>query len=234
TSKPPTLTMDLMLSQLESLIHYTSIHLMTIQSELFHTHLTPLDAILEPYASFWLEELHVARRVVTLMAVHGLPHRLPGPLRALSPQFIAPELDRNKAHIAVLHGMKEEDCEDLMADKHAGFPWKDAWWQPGMPLLAVGYASWSMDEFAQVVVLRCGLNFQPSFCLGQLPVLRLRLMRRELTEAYEAGQCALLDTEHHLSHALARLLQMANAFGFEALILAAMDGRFKGVEHDAE
>ncbi|KIK72529.1 hypothetical protein PAXRUDRAFT_180500, partial [Paxillus rubicundulus Ve08.2h10] len=164
-------------------------------------------------ASFWLQELHVARRVVTLMAVCGLPHRLPGPLQALGPQFIAPELDRNEAHIAVLHGMKEEDREDLMADKHTGFPWKDAWWQPGVPLLAAGYASWSMDEFAQVAVL---------------------LMRRELTEAYEAGRCALLDTEHRLSHALARLLQMVDVFGFEALILATMDRRFEGVEHDAE
>ncbi|KIK73453.1 hypothetical protein PAXRUDRAFT_20827 [Paxillus rubicundulus Ve08.2h10] len=142
-----------MLSQLESLIHYTSICLMTIQSELFHTHLTPLDAVPEPYASFWLQELHVARRVVTLMAVCGLPHRLPSPLRALGFQFIAPELDRNEAHIAVLRSMKEEDCEDLMADKHAGFPWQDAWWQPGVPLLAAGYVSWSMDEFAQVAVL---------------------------------------------------------------------------------
>ncbi|KIK72477.1 hypothetical protein PAXRUDRAFT_180587, partial [Paxillus rubicundulus Ve08.2h10] len=185
-------------------------------------------------ASFWLQELHVARRVVTLMAVRGLPHRLPGPLRALGPQFIAPELDRNEAHIAVLRSMKEEDRGDLMADKHAGFPWQDAWWQPGTPLLAAGYASQSMDEFTQVAVLRCGLNFRPSFRLGQLPVLRLRLMRRELTEAYEAGWHALLDMEHRLSHALARLLQMADAFGFEALILAAMDGRFKGVEHDAE
>ncbi|KIK71911.1 hypothetical protein PAXRUDRAFT_22646 [Paxillus rubicundulus Ve08.2h10] len=158
------------------------------------------------------------------MAVRGLPHRLPSPLRALSPQFIAPELDGNEAHIAILRGMKEEDREDLMADKHAGFPWQDAWWQPGAPLLAMGYMSRSMDEFAQVAVLRCGL----------LPVLCLRLMRRELTEAYEAGQRALLDTEHHLSHALARLLQMADAFGFEALILAAMDRRFKGVEHNAE
>ncbi|KIK74098.1 hypothetical protein PAXRUDRAFT_80893, partial [Paxillus rubicundulus Ve08.2h10] len=175
--------MDLMLSQLESLIHYTSIRLMTIQSELFHTRLMPLDAVPELYASFWLQELHVARRVVTLMAVHGLPYRLPSPLRALSPQFIAPELDGNEAHIAILCGMKEEDCEDLMPDKHASFPWQDAWWQPGVPLLAAGYASWSMDEFAQVAVLRCGLNFQPSFHLGQLPVLRLRLMRRELTEA---------------------------------------------------
>ncbi|KIK72222.1 hypothetical protein PAXRUDRAFT_22244 [Paxillus rubicundulus Ve08.2h10] len=145
--------MDLMLSQLECLVHYTSIRLMTIQSELFHTRLTPLDVVPEPYASFWLQELHVARRVVTLMAVCGLPHRLPGPLQALGPQFIAPELDRNEAHIAVLHGMKEEDREDLMADKHTGFPWKDAWWQPGVPLLAAGYASWSMDEFAQVAVL---------------------------------------------------------------------------------
>ncbi|KIK72175.1 hypothetical protein PAXRUDRAFT_123920, partial [Paxillus rubicundulus Ve08.2h10] len=175
--------MDLMLSQLECLVHYTSIRLMTIQSELFHTRLTPLDAIPEPYASFWLQELHVARRVVTLMAVRGLPHRLPGPLRALGPQFIAPELDRNEAHIAVLRSMKEEDRGDLMADKHAGFPWQDAWWQPGTPLLAAGYASQSMDEFTQVAVLRCGLNFRPSFRLGQLPVLRLRLMRRELTEA---------------------------------------------------
>ncbi|KIK80039.1 hypothetical protein PAXRUDRAFT_159743 [Paxillus rubicundulus Ve08.2h10] len=122
--------MDRMLSQLESLIHYTSICLMTIQSELSHTCLTPLEAVLEPYASFWLQELHIARRVVTLMAMRGLPHHLPGPLRALGPQFIAVELDGNEAHIAILHGMKEEDCEDLMADKHAGFPWQDAWWQP--------------------------------------------------------------------------------------------------------
>ncbi|KIK72407.1 hypothetical protein PAXRUDRAFT_180735, partial [Paxillus rubicundulus Ve08.2h10] len=185
-------------------------------------------------ASFWLQELHVARRVVTLMAVHRLPHCLPSPLWALGPQFIAPELDGNKAHIAVLCSMKEEDCEDLMADKHAGFPWQDAWWQPGMPLLAAGYASWLMDEFSQVAVLRCGLNFRPSFHLGQLPVLHLRLMRRELTEAYEAGRRALLDTEHCLSHALARLLQMADVFGFEVLILAAMDRRFEGVEHNAE
>ncbi|KIK73591.1 hypothetical protein PAXRUDRAFT_20693 [Paxillus rubicundulus Ve08.2h10] len=220
--------MDLMLSQLESLIHYTSICLMTIQSELSHTCLMPLDATLEPYASFWLQELHVVRRVVTLMAVRGLPHRLPGPLWALSPQFITAELDGNKAHITVLHSMKEEDCEDLMAAKHAGFPWKDAWWQPGTPLLAAGYASRSMDEFAQVA------NFRPSFHLGQLPVLHLRLMRRELTEAYKAGRRALLDMEHRLSHALARLLQMADAFSFEALILAAMDGRSEGMEHDAE
>ncbi|KIK72322.1 hypothetical protein PAXRUDRAFT_114112, partial [Paxillus rubicundulus Ve08.2h10] len=163
--------MDLMLSQLESLIHYTSICLMTIQSELFHTRLMPLDTVPEPYASFWLQELHVARRVVTLMAVCELPHRFPSPLRALDPQFIAPELDGNKAHIAVLCSMKEEDCEALMADKHAGFPWQDAWWQPGVPLLAAGYTSRSMDEFAQVVVLQCGLNFRPSFHLGQLPVL---------------------------------------------------------------
>ncbi|KIK74952.1 hypothetical protein PAXRUDRAFT_108327, partial [Paxillus rubicundulus Ve08.2h10] len=210
TSEPPTLTMDLMLSQLESLIHYTSICLMTIQSELSHTHLTPLDALPELYASFWLQELHVTRRVVTLMAVRGLPHCLPGPLRALGPKFITAELDRNEAHIAVLRGMKEDDCEDLMADKHAGFPWQDAWWQPGAPLLAAGYTSWSMDEFAQVAVLQCGLNFRPSFHLGQLPVLHLRLTRRELTEAYEAGWYALLDMEHRLSHALARLLQMAN------------------------
>ncbi|KIK76991.1 hypothetical protein PAXRUDRAFT_168163, partial [Paxillus rubicundulus Ve08.2h10] len=234
TSKPPTLTMDLMLSQLEPLIHYTSIHLMTIQSELSHTCLMPLDAVPEPYPSFWLQKLHVARRVVTLMAAHGLPHHFPSPLWALSPQFVTAELDGNEAHIAILHGMKEEDFEDLMADKHAGFPWQDAWWQPGAPLLAAGYTSWLMDEFVQVAVLQCGLNFRPSFRLGQLPVLRLRLMRRELTEAYEAGQCAFLDMEHHFSHILARLLQMADAFGFEALILAAMDGRFEGMEHDAE
>ncbi|KIK74342.1 hypothetical protein PAXRUDRAFT_176018, partial [Paxillus rubicundulus Ve08.2h10] len=225
TSEPPTLTMDLMLSQLESLVHYTSIHLMTIQLELSCTGLTPLDAVPEPHASFWLQELHIARRVVTLMAVRGLPHRLPSPLQALGPQFIATELDGNEAHIAVLCGMKEEDCGDLMADKHTGFPWQDAWWQPGTPLLAVGYASRLMDEFAQVAVL---------FHLGQLPVLCLRLMRRELTKAYEASRRALLDTEHCLSHTLARLLQMADAFGFEVLILATMDGRFEGMEHDAE
>ncbi|KIK73877.1 hypothetical protein PAXRUDRAFT_177268 [Paxillus rubicundulus Ve08.2h10] len=145
--------MYLMLSQLESLVHYTSICLMTIQSDLSHTRLTPLDAIPEPYASFWLQELHIARRVVTLMAVRGLPHRLPGPLQALSPQFITAELDGNEAHIAILCDMKEEDCKDLIADKHTGFPWQDAWWQPGMPLLAAGYASQLMDEFAQVAVL---------------------------------------------------------------------------------
>ncbi|KAF8844256.1 hypothetical protein BDN67DRAFT_1008116 [Paxillus ammoniavirescens] len=226
--------MDLMLSQLESLVHYTSIRLMTIQSELSRTRLTPLDAVLELYASFWLQELHVARRVVTLMAVRGLPHHLPGPLRALGPQFITAELDGTEAHIAVLRSMNEEDCEDLMADKHAGLPWQDAWWQPGTPLLAAGYVSRSMDEFVQVAVLRCGLNFRSSFRLGQLPVLRLRLMRRELTEAYEAGRCALLDMEHRLCHALERLLQMANAFNFKALILAAMDRRFEGMQHDAE
>ncbi|KAF8835738.1 hypothetical protein BDN67DRAFT_1015287 [Paxillus ammoniavirescens] len=114
--------MDLMLSQLESLVHYTSIRLMAIQSELSHTRLTPLDAVPEPYASFWLQELHVTRRVVTLMAMRGLPHCLPGPLQALGPQFIAAELDGTEAHIAILRGMNEEDYEDLMADKHAGLP----------------------------------------------------------------------------------------------------------------
>ncbi|KIK74758.1 hypothetical protein PAXRUDRAFT_19562 [Paxillus rubicundulus Ve08.2h10] len=152
--------MDLMLSQLESLVHYTSIHLMTIQSELSHTCLMPLDAVPEPYASFWLQELHVTRRVVTLMAVRGLPHCLPGPLWALGPQFIATELDRNEAHITILHGMKR--------------------------------------RIASLGKMPGGsLDFRPSFRLGQLPVLRLRLMRRELTEAYEAGRRVLLDMEHY-------------------------------------
>jgi hypothetical protein len=91
------------------------------------------------------------------MAVRGLPHRLPGPLRALGPQFIASEIDGQKAKIAVMTGMTSDDCEDLTADKRAGIPWQDAWWHSGAPALASDYGSRSMEDFAHVAVLRCSL-----------------------------------------------------------------------------
>ncbi|KIK72446.1 hypothetical protein PAXRUDRAFT_180652 [Paxillus rubicundulus Ve08.2h10] len=218
--------MDLKLSELDPLLHYLSVHLMTIQEQSSRPDKTPLDPTPEPYALFWLEELRVTRRAVTLMAVHGLPHRLPGPLWALGPQFIAPELDGQAAKIAVLDGMKADDCEDLKDDKKAGLPWQDAWWLPGAPPLASDYGSRSMEHFAHVAVMRCGMTFRSCFRLGQIPALRLKLMKSELVAAYEAHRRASRDTELRLAHKLERIGQLADAFGFEELLLASMDGRF--------
>ncbi|KAF8834196.1 hypothetical protein BDN67DRAFT_1016743 [Paxillus ammoniavirescens] len=142
--------MDLKLSELERLLHYVSVCLMTIHKQSTRPEKGPLDPIPEPYASFWLEELRVARRVVTLMAVWGLPHTLPGPLRALSPQFITAEMDRQVGRIAVMKGMMANDCEDLIEDKRSGLPWQDAWWQPGAPPLVSDYVSRPMEHFSQV------------------------------------------------------------------------------------
>ncbi|KIJ19102.1 hypothetical protein PAXINDRAFT_8453 [Paxillus involutus ATCC 200175] len=234
TYKPPNLPWISCFPQLESLIHYFSVHLMTIQEQSSQPHLTPLDITPEPHASFWLKELRVARRVVTLMAVRGLPHRLPGPLRALGRQLIASEIDGQKAKMAIMTGMTSDDCMDLAADKRAGIPWQDAWWHSGAPALASDYGSRSMEDFAHIAVLRCGLNFRSSFRLGQVPVLRLRLMRREVADAYEANRHALHDMERHIGHKFTRLTQLADAFGFEELMLASMDGRFLGEEHSEQ
>lgn len=65
-------------------------------------------------------------------------------------------------------------------------------------------------------------------------MLRLRLMRREVADAYEANRHALHDTERRIGHKFARLTQLADAFGFEELMLASMDGRFLGEEHSEQ
>ena len=49
--------MDLKLSELEPLLHYLSVRLMTIQEQSSRSDKCPLDPTPEPYASFWLEEL---------------------------------------------------------------------------------------------------------------------------------------------------------------------------------
>ncbi|KAF8833723.1 hypothetical protein BDN67DRAFT_1017246 [Paxillus ammoniavirescens] len=149
--------MDLKLSELEHLLHYVSVRLMTIHEQSTWPEKGPLDPIPELYALFWLEELHVARWVVTLMAVQGLPHALPGPLQALSPQFIAAEMDGQAGRIAVMKGMMADDCEDLIEDKRSGLPWQDAWWQPGVPPLVSDYASRPMEHFSQVAAMHCGM-----------------------------------------------------------------------------
>ncbi|KAF8833311.1 hypothetical protein BDN67DRAFT_986112, partial [Paxillus ammoniavirescens] len=123
--------MDLKLSELECLLHYVSVHLMTIHEQSTRPEKGPLDPIPELYASFGLEELRVARRAVTLMAVWGLSHGLPGPLRTLGPQFIAAKMDGQVGMIAVMKGMMADNCEDLIEDKRSGLPWQDAWWQLG-------------------------------------------------------------------------------------------------------
>ncbi|KAF8832997.1 hypothetical protein BDN67DRAFT_1018080 [Paxillus ammoniavirescens] len=145
--------MDLKLSELEHLLHYVSVRLMTIHEQSTRPEKGPLDPIPEPYASFGLEELRVARRAVTLMAVWGLPHGLPGPLRTLGPQFIAAKMDGQVGMIAIMKGMMADNCEDLIEDKRSGLPWQDAWWQPGAPPLASDYASRPMEHFSQVAVM---------------------------------------------------------------------------------
>lgn len=65
-------------------------------------------------------------------------------------------------------------------------------------------------------------------------MLRLRLMRREVADAYEANRHALHDTERRIGHKFARLTQLADAFGLEELMLASMDGRFLGEEHSEQ
>ncbi|KAF8835196.1 hypothetical protein BDN67DRAFT_1015751 [Paxillus ammoniavirescens] len=220
--------MDLKLSELERLLHYVSVHLMTIHKQSTRPEKGPLNPIPEPYALFWLEELRVARRAVTLMAVRGLPHGLPGPLRALSPQFIAAKMDGQAGRIAVMKGMMADDCEDLIEDKRSGLPWQDAWWQPGVPPLASDYASRPMEHFSQVAAIQCGMNFCAIFRLGQIPVLRLKLMKTEVATTYDAHFHAFFNRELHLNHSLDRISQLSNTFAFEELLLASMDGRFQG------
>ncbi|KAF8836080.1 hypothetical protein BDN67DRAFT_1014979 [Paxillus ammoniavirescens] len=169
----------------------------------------------EPYASFWLEELRVARRAVTLMAMQDLPHSLPGPLRALSLQFIAAEMDGQAGRIAIMKGMKADDCEDLIEDKRSGLPWQDAWWQPGAPPLASDYASRPM-------------NFHAVFRLGQIPVLCLKMMKSKVAAAYDAHCQAFFNRELHLNHSLDRVSQLCNTFGFKELLWTSMDGWFHG------
>ncbi|KIK79102.1 hypothetical protein PAXRUDRAFT_16505 [Paxillus rubicundulus Ve08.2h10] len=127
--------MDLKLSELYTLLHYLSVHLMTIQeqsSQSDKTSWTPLQSCMHHFGlRSW--------RVVTLMAMQGLPHHLPGPLWALGPQFITPKLDVQVAKITVMNSMKTNDCEDLIEDKKMGLHWQDAWWQPGVPPLASDY-----------------------------------------------------------------------------------------------
>ncbi|KAF8833167.1 hypothetical protein BDN67DRAFT_986200 [Paxillus ammoniavirescens] len=200
--------MDLKLSELERLLHYVSVRLMTIHEQSTRPEKGPLDPIPELYASFWLEELRVARRAVTLMAMRGLPHALPGPLRALGPQFITAEMDGQAARITVMKGMMVDDCEDLIENKRLGLPWQDAWWQPGAPPLASDYASRPMEHFSQVAAMRCGMhsqNFRAVFRLGQIPVLRLKLMKSEVAAAYDAYCHAFFNRELHLNHLLDRI-----------------------------
>ncbi|KIK77193.1 hypothetical protein PAXRUDRAFT_167558 [Paxillus rubicundulus Ve08.2h10] len=225
--------MDLKLSELEPLLHYLLVRLMTIQEQSSQSDKTPLDPTPEPYASFWLEELRITRRAVTLMAVQGLPHHLPGPLWALGSQLIAPELDRQVAKIAVMNSMKTDNCEDLIEDKKMELHWQDAWWQPGVSPLASDYGSRSMEHFAHVTVMRCRMNFHSCFQLGQILVLCLKLMKSEAVAAYEAHCQASRDTKLHLAHKLEMISQLAGTFGFEELLLASMDGQFQGEERSS-
>ncbi|KAF8833303.1 hypothetical protein BDN67DRAFT_1017716 [Paxillus ammoniavirescens] len=225
--------MDLKLSELECLLHYVSVCLMTIHEQSTQPEKSPLDPTPEPYASFWLEELHIARRVVTLMAVWGLPHSLPGPLWALGPQFITAEMDGQAGRIAVMKAMKANDCEHLIEDKRSGLPWQDAWWQPGAPPLASDYASRPMEHFSQVTVMRCRMNFCAVFQLGQIPVLRLKMMKSKVVAAYDAHCQAFFNRELHLNHSLDRITQLSNTFGFTELLWASMDGQFHGEDQSS-
>ena len=95
-------------------------------------------------------------------------------------------------------------------------------------------AAWYVAGLTKAPHANHAQNFRSSFRLGQVPVLRLRLMRREVADAYEANRHALHDTERRIGHKFARLTQLADAFGLEELMLASMDGRFLGEEHSEQ
>ncbi|KIJ11319.1 hypothetical protein PAXINDRAFT_15786 [Paxillus involutus ATCC 200175] len=213
--------MDLGLPEIECLVHYISLRLITI---LQHLQAPPVES--------WSQELMLARRVLILITVHNLPLQLPDPLAALGPLLLDSNVDSEEAARAILRvgtvgpPKQEEDASE------SSIPWTDAWWLPGGEGLASDYGTRSLQAFAQLAreCFDAGGTKLETLQSRNLPLLCLELMQMELAAAYQLTRQALCKVEAEISFNFKRVREMDWTWGSKALIEASTMPRLSASE----